>query len=272
MSSDEEFDVDLEDGVEDEEVSSCMWCTASPKRCAECNRPVCARHASRSNNCCGKCLAKFQRSVKVGRYCTSNEDDALVESIGGPRANVYGETTPNGVRTLSKHLKLTPHDLFADLGSGLGLAVLQAAREFGVTSYGVERAEGRHRVAERALSRQAEDVASRVRLFCADCADPQLWREELTGRVTVVYASNLLFSAELNQRLSEALEAGGAPLRAVAALRPFTGGLLGFEEKEPFLVETTWRAPEELGALRRVGEHEGSLVYLYVRPCAVDRL
>ena len=266
MSSDDEFDVDLVDNVQTEEVI-CMWCTTSSKRCSECNRKVCARHASRLNNCCAACLAKFQRSVKVGRYCTSNEDDALVESIGGPRANIYGEITPNGVRTLNEHLNLTSDDCFADLGSGLGLAVLQAAREFGVPAYGVERAEGRHRVAERALSRQADDVASRVRLLCADCADPQLWREQLS-KVTVAYTCNLLFSTELNQRLSEALETGGAPLRAVAAMRQFTGGLLGFEEKEPFLVETTWRAPEELGALREAGEHEGSLVYLYVRPNA----
>lgn len=57
-------------------------------------------------------------------------------SVGHPIT--YGEITPVFVEQIIKELKLTPDDMFYDVGSGIGNVVLQVAAQVGCPSAGVE--------------------------------------------------------------------------------------------------------------------------------------
>ena len=108
-------------------------------------------------------------------------------------------------------------------------------------------------------------ISERVHLVRGDCASEEVWREHLP-ETTVVYASNLLFDATLNARLAERVSSC-ASVRAVASLKPFEPPPAGFRESAQILVETSWRAPEEV---QQAGscEQAGSLVYVYRRVAA----
>ena len=238
-----------------------MWCAQASKRCKSCGNKVCAKHASAANGCCVPCMHAVQEAVRAGR-CTDQAEEEEIEAIGGPEAATYGEVTPLGFRSLASRISLTSEDAFVDLGSGLGRVVVQAADEFGVRhSIGVELAASRHELAEELAA--ASPAADRITLLRADCAAAALWAAHLDGVATAVYASNLLFDEALMRRLAERLEAC-ASVRVVVSLKPFEP-LRGFVEELPReLVETSWRAPEDLqqaGAL----EQSGSLVYVYRR-------
>ena len=87
--------------------------------------------------------------------CTG-EEHAAMTSIGGDFASKYGEITGRGFTSLAERLRLGPNDVFVDCGSGLGVSVSQAAREFGVRrSYGVEFSTSRHELAVERLAADA---------------------------------------------------------------------------------------------------------------------
>ena len=72
-------------------------------------------------------------------------EKAMINAIGGSSAATYGEITTLGFAQLAHRLKLGPDDVFADLGSGTGKTVLQAASEFGASrAWGVELSPSRH--------------------------------------------------------------------------------------------------------------------------------
>jgi hypothetical protein len=74
----------------------------------------------------------------------------MVDSVAGEYASTYGEITPAGFRALARRVGLGAQDVFVDLGSGVGRAVVQAALENGVRrSAGVELAASRHERAAR---------------------------------------------------------------------------------------------------------------------------
>lgn len=71
-------------------------------------------------------------------------------------ALTYGELTYEGATALGEILRLGRSDVFYDLGSGLGRAVLQAHAQWGVgVAVGVELSPERHRKAQRAKTRFA---------------------------------------------------------------------------------------------------------------------
>ena len=242
---------------------ACIWCENARKTCRACGRRVCPKHASAANGCCVPCLEAIQEAVREGR-CTDQLEEEAIEQLGGPEAAVYGEITPLGFRAMARRLGLSATDAFADLGSGLGRVVLQAVKEFNVRrSCGVEMALSRHLLAEALRDSDSEAAfASRVRFINDDCAADAVWREHLDD-TTVVYASNLLFGPELMERLARCLE-GCATVRVVASLKPFPS-LAGFREELPReMVETSWRAPEEVQQAGAI-EQPGSLMYIYRR-------
>ena len=215
-------------------------------------------------------LRSVRRAARDG-MCTSPLEDAAIEKVGGEFAATYGEITDKGFSTLGTALRLAPDDVFVDCGSGLGRAVVQAAREFGVSrSCGIEYAASRHELAMKGLNAaaDAELVAERVRLVCGDCAEPSLWQPpsgELAG-ATVVYAANLLFDKALNERLRSCLE-GCSQLRAVACLTEWPSGLAGFGPPTEVLCETSWSAPLQVFDYKSGGvvPHAGTAVYVYER-------
>ena len=127
-----------------EALEACLFCAPSKTKCLSCLRPTCAKHLSKHNKCCARCVADVQASASLGR-CTTQEEDEAMKAIGGDQAYVYGELTTLGMRALSARLDLCADDFFLDAGSGLGKIVFQAAREFHVRrSIGVEMAQSRH--------------------------------------------------------------------------------------------------------------------------------
>ena len=116
-----------------------------------------------------RCIRRFLRDG----FCTSEIEDLQIRAVGGENADMYGEITPRGFRTLAHHLSLAGTDVFVDCGSGLGRAVVQAASEFGVhRAIGIEFAPSRHQLARANLARAApSDLAARVELLQGDCAD-----------------------------------------------------------------------------------------------------
>ena len=243
-----------------------MWCAQSAKACRECRRPICPKHCNRANGCCMPCVEAVQEAVREGR-CTDQQEEEAIEAIGGAEAATYGEMTPLGFRSMAERVGLCKGDVFVDLGSGLGRVVLQAAREFAVRrSIGVEYALSRHTLAEEA--REASASTQSVEFIHGDCADADVWRAALHD-ATVMYVSNLLFGEELQERLAQRLEEVDSTrpqsIRLVLTLKPFHRVPNGYveDEGEPQLVvETSWRAPEELQVVGQI-EHNGSRVYAY---------
>lgn len=141
--------------------------------CRSCGRDV--EQTCSANGCCAACLADIHDAEQLGHTAITKAEAAEAERIGGDHAFGYGEITPLGMRTLGTALSLAAEDVFADLGSGTGRLVLQAACEFGVCrSIGVEIVGSRHRLALAALGR-APELAGRVVFVRGNCASARLW-------------------------------------------------------------------------------------------------
>lgn len=240
----------------------CVWCTSSKRRCVECRRQICAKHAC-AGSCCLRCIEALHTQVALGRYCTTAAEELELARIGGERASGYGELTSQGFRALANVLELGVNDVYVDLGSGLGRTVLLAAREFSVReSIGIELAETRHELAVAALEQETAALPCTFRL--GDVCDEVMWDFLRERNVTVAFANNVLFGDGLQQTLGRRIEEC-TTLRAVAVLRPWGAeGLRGFRSlPQTLCVESSWRAPDEL---HQVGRPEpGSPVHLYER-------
>jgi hypothetical protein len=178
-------------------------------------------------------------------------------------AATYGEITSAGVKALGTRCKLGPSDIFTDLGSGCGRAVIQAVDQFGVASArGIELARSRHDEAEMARAALSDATASRITFVCGDCAAEEAWREGgVLAETTVAYVASLCFGDALMARLAERL-AASRRVRTVATLKEFPGGLGGefvaLEPPEP--CEMSWTAvrPDASGSTTQP-------VFLYAR-------
>jgi SAM-dependent methyltransferase len=115
-------------------------------------------------------------------------------------SSLYGELTPRGAEQLFRYLKPTPQDVFYDLGSGFGKAVLQAAICTSVGKVrGIELLPLRHAAAQRALERaQGEGL---VHAECTlSCGDFML--EGMTD-ATVIYTCSIGFPSELMDSIAD---------------------------------------------------------------------
>ena len=118
---------------------------------------------------------------------------------------------------------------------------------------GVELAPSRHNLAVAALATSKADVRSRTSFILGDIGAPEA-ASALAGDSTVVWLSNLLFDAELMQRIARLLEAAPT-VRCVAALRPIAGGLEGFvEDDAPIPCQMSWTTHSSAGG---AGHHAG---------------
>ena len=151
-------------------------------------------------------------------------DSHLIDDSGGHEA--YGEITIRGMRELEPRLGPREGDVFYDLGSGTGKAVIQAALEWPVErAVGVELSPSRNGIGEVAMSRAEPLLQQRVQLrqgdiiACEGCEDASL-----------VYVASLLFDEPFMQRLGARLSSL-PKLRTLATLKRFPeGALMGFSE------------------------------------------
>ena len=162
-----------------------------------------------------------------------------IRAVGGPLADIYGELTEKGFRTLAKRMGLRPGDTFLDLGSGHGKLVIAASKFYGVSSsVGIELSPSRHHIAQRALAASPAHVRRRCSMVCGDLASPGLI--EAVGP-TAVYVCNIMFSDDLTNRIALQLSAV-TNLRVLAAVVPFAlGSLPGFVVDESLaLCDMSW--------------------------------
>lgn len=180
----------------------------------------------------------------------SESDVAAIRSVGGPRADVYGEMTAAGFATLATQLSLNNNDVFLDLGSGEGSLVIQAVKEFGVQhAMGIELSEERH---DRAVLAAGDSSTtppsptagrSRTTFVCGDAAGPDA--AKMLQSSTVVWFSNLLFGDELQQRIAENIARNGNNVRAVVSLKPFPVSPGLDLEPHPLPLEMSWTTGKE---------------------------
>jgi hypothetical protein len=150
-------------------------------------------------------------------------DRAALDASAGSGAATYGEILPAAARRLLRWLALGPDDVFADLGSGSGRLVFQAACETRARlAVGVELSADRHRAAEAGLRllsaactpQDADTLAARVELRCEDLRATDL------SELTVVYVAATSFPAELWSATCRRLAEGAPRLRRIVATRP----------------------------------------------------
>ena len=203
-------------------------------------------------------------SLSVDEGQIDAQESASINLLAGNGAGgAYGEITRAGFSRLARRLDLGPADHFADLGSGVGGAVMHAVTDFGVaSSYGVEISPTRHAKAAERLLRLDPAVGDRITYSLADCCHASEWAVGggLHG-TTVAWTCSLLFGQPLMQRVGERLSAS-ANVRVVASLKRFPTGLVGFTEQfPPEVCEMSWTV------LRPLHTHpaRGAEVYIYRR-------
>lgn len=120
--------------------------------------------------------------------------------------NVYGELLPRFLSQIFKDTKLKSDQIFVDLGSGVGNAVLQAALEVGCQSWGCEVMENACDLAEL----QEKEFKARCRLWGLHVGDIHLERGDflksaiigsIIQKADVVLVNNQAFTPELNNGL-----------------------------------------------------------------------
>lgn len=120
--------------------------------------------------------------------------------------NVYGELLPKFLSKIFRDTHLKSHQVFVDLGSGVGNCVLQAALEVGCESWGCEVMDNPNTLAQL----QAKEFPARCRLWGIKPGDIHLVHgdflkneeiRQVLKRADVLLINNQAFTAELNDKL-----------------------------------------------------------------------
>jgi [histone H3]-lysine79 N-trimethyltransferase len=119
---------------------------------------------------------------------------------------VYGELLPRFMSTIFRETRLNSSQVFVDLGSGVGNAVLQAALEIGAEGWGCEYMKNPCDLAEA----QSAEFVARCALWGLAPGDINLLRGDfliqpdilaVLKRADVVLINNRVFTADLNDKL-----------------------------------------------------------------------
>jgi SAM-dependent methyltransferase len=150
-------------------------------------------------------------------YFIPREDEQAIRQAKG--ASLYGEITQSSLARLIKYLKLTPRDVFYDLGSGLGKVVLQVAMTTKIHSAtGIELSHIRHLYAGTALHKVKEArylATTQCKFIHGD-----ILKEPLPG-ASIIYTCSTAFSQKLMAALSKRLRSILAPGTRIVSLQDF---------------------------------------------------
>lgn len=220
-------------------------------------------------------LASCWGSSADGFVITAEETVAIdaASPLPGRRASTYGEVTALGARQLGRALGLDScppggHAYFMDLGCGVGKLVAQAYLETPAVAraVGVELSATRCRLARSCWSTacssgEAYNVRSQAVALAGCGADGHVSPAEAVSFIegnlldadvreaTHIYVASLCFDDAMLRKLARKLAAKEAPrLRAVATLRRFPLGVLGFEQAGSAEVQMSWTASSGAGA------------------------
>lgn len=182
----------------------------------------------------------LEEAERVAIEAASSPQD---EAKGECGEATYGEITPRGLAFLLHHANASSGDVFADIGSGVGRAVLQAALQFPLrAAVGIELSSSRHATACAALWAVAKRVragrsaapgagVTRVSLLRTDAIRTPLRPPLLPAPPQIVFANSVCFRPALLDRLEvallDALPVGavvrGLSARTCATQLPFHG-------------------------------------------------
>lgn len=131
------------------------------------------------------------------------ESDYITKEGGAP---TYGEITYESAQKIIEELSLSPHDVFYDLGSGIGKMVMQVYLESPVKkSGGIELSQTRCQRAQEAREKLKKD-------FPADYKEERILSFENSNinnadmhDATVVYMCSLCFSDDLMKQITDKL-------------------------------------------------------------------
>ena len=150
-------------------------------------------------------------------------DRATLDASAGSGAATYGEILPVAARGLLRWLSLGRDDVFADLGSGSGRLVFQAACETKVRrAVGVELSRDRHLAAVEGLrllqaacpADSRPELTERIERRCEDVRTTDL------ADLTVVYVAATSFPPALWSTTLRRLAEAAPKLRRIVATRP----------------------------------------------------
>jgi hypothetical protein len=133
--------------------------------------------------------------------------------IGHARSLVYGELTWPGVERLAAALELGEKDVFYDLGSGVGKAVLQIAMTIPVKkSIGIELTKPRYEGSAQALKqiKKLDLIVAKQCIF----RNESLMDSNLTD-ATAIYTASTCFSDSFMLRMTRKIASYNRPMRFV---------------------------------------------------------
>lgn len=151
-------------------------------------------------------------------YVVASEEQELIRGTGG--CATYGELHLDGLARIFGRVRPKGRS-FLDLGSGVGTAVMAAAIGFPLArATGVELSKTRMASAHRALYQlrtQSEQMWSQVSFVEGDMLSVNLQPHD------VIFVSNLCFSDEFNERITEKLDREVVRRTHVFSSAPFSG-------------------------------------------------
>ena len=170
-----------------------------------------------------------RRALFDRRYGVDTEGALTLEELGttDPRSTEYAPVGLLSLRRILPRREVGPDDVFIDVGSGKGRAVLQAAMQYPFRRvYGVEMSEQLHETAERNLERVRHRLSGTevhfVRANVLDYTMPDdvtvaLFNNPFRGEVFDTAVTRLLESVDRNVRRLRVIY--GNPVEEAALLR-----------------------------------------------------
>ena len=147
-------------------------------------------------------------------YAVSDVEEARVGATQG--SSTYGEMLPTAVDQLVDALDPSEHDVFYDLGSGMGKVVMQVAMTRKLAAcVGIELVASRHRVACEVLARAREEGLLRT----ADVSfrNSDMLRARISD-ATIIYTCSTAFSDAFMARVARRVAGLASGLRLATLL------------------------------------------------------
>ncbi|KAI8907993.1 histone-lysine N-methyltransferase, H3 lysine-79 specific [Gorgonomyces haynaldii] len=130
----------------------------------------------------------------------------ILNDYEGFSNNVYGEIKASFVHDLIKQTKLKPHQVFLDMGSGIGNVVLQVAAETLCESYGIEIMDNPAHLAKLnkteflARTKAYGIPCGKIVLRHGDFLEDELIHQVIS-KADVIFVNNYAFDPALNQSI-----------------------------------------------------------------------
>ena len=160
-----------------------------------------------------------------------------INHTAGSIDRTYGEILFSGVEKILKKITITDHDIFLDLGSGLGKVVLQVFMQTQVCkSIGIEINPQLHnsalKIIEKFQTKYAANSTRELHLICADFLETEILA------ATVILIGSPCYSAKLLAKIEKKI-INLEHLHTIVSLKPLLN-LQNFSFKQVFKVEGSW--------------------------------